>query len=134
MVDGAEEGQLKGPIDSLAPYTPLSPNETGLQFHAVSCPSTEDCFVVAEPEPFPGGPPSYGEILATHDGGVTWKAQKLPSSPGGLIAISCPSTKDCVAVGEAWTNPNASVPSQPPAIATTTNSGQTWQLRTYNGE
>jgi hypothetical protein len=24
MVDGAEEGQLKGPIDFLAPYTPMT--------------------------------------------------------------------------------------------------------------
>ena len=90
----------------------------------ISCPSTQECFVVGS-ETLPDGSPS-GRVFATDDGGLQWVSQTLPVSTTSLMGISCPSTTDCVAVGGGI--PPRGGPGQA-VIETTTDGGNDWFLR-----
>jgi photosystem II stability/assembly factor-like uncharacterized protein len=46
-------------------------------------------------------------VVTTHDGGTTWSAQLITSNAfalSGFSAVSCPSTTQCLAVGDGRTN------------------------------
>ena len=44
--------------------------------------------------------PSTAAVLATDDGGLSWPAQAVPPGLARLWAVTCPSDRDCQAVGE----------------------------------
>ena len=50
-----------------------------------------------------GGTPAAGALFATTNGGATWEPRIVPAAVAGLEAVSCASTKDCVAVGTSAT-------------------------------
>jgi photosystem II stability/assembly factor-like uncharacterized protein len=57
-------------------------------------------------------------ILTTANGGTTWKAEPVPSGVSFLNTVSCGSTSDCVAVGQAAMTVAA--------IVSTTDGGAKW--------
>jgi BNR/Asp-box repeat len=106
--------------------TPLAvgqpaPGGTG-QLGAVSCADATRCWAVgvAGPNTAPAGGATV--IVATKNGGTTWKAQHLTGgATPQLSGISCPTRLACMAVG---TN-GASVPGSG-VVVTTEDGGVTW--------
>ena len=90
----------------------------------ISCPSTQECFVVGSEIPGDGSP--SGRVFATDDGGLQWVSQSLSLGTTSLLGISCPSTTDCVAVGGGV--PPRGGPGQA-MIVTTPDAGNDWVPR-----
>ena len=93
---------------------------TPIALVGLSCPGTLTCYAVGTPPSLPNGP---GAILVTTDGGLHWRTQAYPQDQSPhptfaalteLIAVACPNTAVCYAVG------NGGV------IVTTGDGGQTW--------
>jgi hypothetical protein len=99
---------------------------------AVSCGSPLDCVAVGF-QPVPGeqfSDASEGAVVATSDGGLSWRLVSLPSSVASLSAVSCATATRCVALGDAPPTPSPSGPEpaepyQAIAIATR-NTGGRW--------
>jgi hypothetical protein len=95
-------GKSWTPLPWSAPPPPA--NESGLmssQLDAISCTTTLRCVVVGEASyqtAFPQSSETQGVISITGDGGQTWQSQLV--SALDVTGISCPSTQDCVAVGQ----------------------------------
>jgi hypothetical protein len=92
-----------------APRTlPTPAGGTGVILNGVSCASVSRCVAVGEY--FTGG---TGAAIAESWNGVRWTAATPPtpavSVVGDLNAVSCPSVRSCVAVGESATNAGSSV-------------------------
>jgi photosystem II stability/assembly factor-like uncharacterized protein len=93
---------------------------------AVSCGSSSDCVAVGS-QPVPGQQFSdafEGAVVATSDGGLSWRVVSLPSGVASLSAVSCATATRCLALGA----PSGPVPAgsyQVIAIATR-NGGSTW--------
>ncbi|MDQ1686247.1 MAG: hypothetical protein QOC82_2984 [Frankiaceae bacterium] len=60
-----------------------------------------------------------GNLLVTHDGGVSWAAAQIPDVGGSIASIACPSPADCVAGG--WTASDAV------QLLTSRDGGSSWQ-------
>ena len=89
--DNAAHGAILATTDSGTTWT----NQTlpaGITYvNRVACPSTTDCYVVADG-------PSGGAILKSTNSGGTWTGQTVP--PGlTLNGIACPGLTDCEVVG-----------------------------------
>ncbi len=96
------------------------PSGTGA-LNAVACVSLQDCWAVGEASS--GGP---GVVVATTDGGLSWKRQAVPGGSSGTYSsifygISCVNHMDCWAVGEGGTGAGLGL-----AIVTT-DGGATWR-------
>ncbi len=104
------------------------PSKTGSGFrivslNAVSCASRNDCWVAGATSA------NAGVVLATTDGGKKWHPQfestqlQNPASAGlyALNGISCPTTRECWAVG--------STSSGSGAVVATSDAGRTWQAQ-----
>ncbi len=76
--------------------------------HAISCASTSDCIVTGYEKTA-----NTGVILATTNGGVTWKSQTSGTSEK-LWGVSCPAVSTCFILGNAGT------------ILHTTDGGAVW--------
>ena len=106
--------------------TPLAvgqpaPAGTG-ELGAVSCATARRCWAVgvAGPNPAPAGVRRV--IVATTNGGASWKAQHVAGgSTPQLSGISCPTPTECMAVG----SNGASLPGSG-VVVTTTDAGATW--------
>ena len=112
-------GEPKGTPLVLGQPAPAGTGELG----AVSCATARRCWAVgvAGPTPrrHPGGPTV---IVATTNGGQTWKAQHVTGgSTPQLSGVSCPTADDCIAVG----SNGASLPGSGVVLATT-DGGATW--------
>jgi hypothetical protein len=100
----------------------LTPNPTGSFFAGVSCPATNDCRAVG------GYLNSLGRAvpLAEAWNGRVWRQQTAPSPSGAaqsaLLAVSCPSTSRCTAVGTSDGAPLAEA-----------FGGTTWKLQSIPG-
>jgi photosystem II stability/assembly factor-like uncharacterized protein len=82
-----------------------------------ACASASLCVAVGEASAHVIG------MAVTEDGGRTWHQVPLSSLSGSLMAVSCPDTRSCLAVGEV-TNPRASAGD---AIALlSSDGGKTW--------
>jgi hypothetical protein len=79
---------------------------------SVDCPSDLDCFL--------GGAGS--QIAASTDGGTSWTAQSLPSSVGGINAISCVSTSTARLAAAVLVGPGV--------VFATSNGGTSWTQST----
>jgi photosystem II stability/assembly factor-like uncharacterized protein len=84
--------------------TPLAvgrpaPAGTG-ELDSVSCADARRCWAVGVVGPNPALPGGIAVIVATTDGGASWKSQRVAGgSTPQLSAISCPTTTQCMAVG-----------------------------------
>jgi photosystem II stability/assembly factor-like uncharacterized protein len=80
----------------------------------ISCPSLTSCFAAGAVDA--NGVAGHDAIVATVDGGAHWAAQAVPTPPGaqGLSTISCPSPRQCWAVGDL-------------VALVTANGGRTWR-------
>jgi photosystem II stability/assembly factor-like uncharacterized protein len=80
----------------------------------ISCPSLTSCFAAGAVDA--NGVAGHDAIVATVDGGAHWVAQAVPTPPGaqGLSTISCPSPRQCWAVGDL-------------VALVTANGGRTWR-------
>ena len=87
----------------------------------VACPSASECTAVGGTSNTNGGPAS-GAIIATTDGGTTWRGQTIPSGVAYLRGVACPSTSGCTAVG--------SGPAGSGLVVATTDGGATWTRQT----
>jgi photosystem II stability/assembly factor-like uncharacterized protein len=91
--------------------------------NAASCPTASDCFAVGQDE--------LGDfaVIASTDGGQTWRSQALPyREAGALTGISCPTRLNCWAIGN-FAPPGPPIPGLTPLYATS-NGGQTWTAQT----
>jgi hypothetical protein len=99
-----------------------APAGTG-ELGAISCATARRCWAVGVASPNAAvHPGSATVIVATRNGGRTWRAQRVAG--GGtpqLSGVSCPTTNDCMAVG----SDGASLPGSGVVLATT-NAGATW--------
>ncbi len=104
-------------------------------FTSVSCTDTEHCWVTGAL-----GIGGTSTIIATADGGSTWatlawSAPPLPPNSVALIgsqlnAITCTTSNDCVAVGQATYSMTVSPPIETQGvISTTDDGGQSWQTQ-----
>ena len=115
-------GQPKG--------TPLvlgqpAPAGTG-QLSAVACANAERCWAVGVAGATSSATLPATVIIATKDGGKKWRAQAVRGSViPQLSGISCPTTRDCIAVGST----GASVPGSDVAY-TTSDGGAIWSPAT----
>jgi len=130
---GRAAPRVLGQVDG----TPLvvgkpAPDGTG-QLGAVSCPSARRCWAVGVAGPDPSaaatGAASPAVIVASADGGNTWRAEHVTGgSTPQLSAVSCPTSARCMAVGSNGSSlPGGGV------VVTTTDAGQTWAPATAPG-
>lgn len=112
-------GAPKGTPLVLGQPAPAGTGELG----ALSCPTVRRCWAVGIAGPnATARPGSSTVIVATKNGGRTWRAQHVAGgSIPELNGVSCPTPKDCVAVG----SNGASLPGSGVVVATT-NAGATW--------
>lgn len=68
----------------------------GVTVGALSCPTAGHCWAAGHRQ-------ADGLVVATSDGGATWKAAGLPAGVEYVADISCPATGSCVAVGSGTT-------------------------------
>ncbi len=98
-----------------------APAGTG-QLGAVSCADAKRCWAVGLAGPNSSAALPATVIIATKDGGVKWVAQAVSGSViPQLSGISCPTVRDCMAVGST----GASLPGSD-VVYTTSDVGKTW--------
>jgi hypothetical protein len=90
---------------------------------AVDCPTQTSCFAVGSTVGG-AGVPNGAAVIATTDGGGSWKPEVIPPAAGHLSDISCSDQRDCVAVGQATLSSNGQG-----VIITTVDGGRSWQSR-----
>jgi len=107
-------------------WTQVYNNINNFYPNAISCPTTTDCWFVAESG---GGSDQPGaNIIATNDGGKTWTTQWTSSNPNySLMAISMMSTTEGWAAGGVL---DANFDGE---WLYTSNGGQTWTATTIHG-
>ncbi|MBF6557065.1 MAG: hypothetical protein IVW52_13035 [Acidimicrobiales bacterium] len=87
---------------------------------ALDCPTASSCWAVGST--VGGAGASNGAaVIATTDGGSTWRGQVIPATVGYLSGISCSDQRHCAAVGQADQASNGQG-----AVITTSNGGATW--------
>jgi hypothetical protein len=87
---------------------------------ALDCPTVGSCWAVGST--VGGAGASNGAaVIATTDGGSTWKGQVIPATVDYLSGISCSDQRHCAAVGQAGPASNGQG-----AMITTSNGGATW--------
>jgi hypothetical protein len=92
---------------SWTPYTDLP---SGLQYTAISCPTTSVCYA--------GGNPvanTSAQVVVSDDGGQTWTLTKIPSIDGWITSLDCTATYSCFLTSSGG------------QIYFTTSSGLEWQ-------
>jgi photosystem II stability/assembly factor-like uncharacterized protein len=109
-------GPTSNPED-LAPHIQVAGGSTPGHgsFNAVTCVSATACFAAG------ADPNGSGAISSTTNGRSGWLARSVPSGVATLDAITCPTTTDCIAVGQG-------------AILNTTDGGQSWRLQTPSAQ
>ncbi len=90
---------------------------------AVACPTETACWAVGSTVGG-AGVPNGAAVIATTNGGGSWKPQVIPPAAGYLSRISCSDQRDCVAVGQAAQTSNGQA-----VIIATTDGGHSWQSR-----
>jgi photosystem II stability/assembly factor-like uncharacterized protein len=98
-------------VDPPAPVNSLS---------ALDCASVSRCWAVGATVGL-NGAPNGAAVIATTNGGTTWKNEVIPPSVASLSGIACTNKDHCVAVGQS----NQSFGGQAIAIATT-DGGRVW--------
>ena len=91
---------------------------------AVSCATALRCWAVGS-SVATSAAPTGPVIVASVNGGATWKVQPLPTGIGYLADIACGTTRACTAVGQAGGSGVG-----PGVILATTNGGATWASQT----
>ncbi len=89
----------------------------------VACPTESACWAVGSTVGG-AGIPNGAVVIATTNGGATWKPQVIPPAAGYLSSIACADQHDCVAVGQAAQASNGQA-----VILATTDGGRAWQSR-----
>ena len=111
-------GAPKGTPLVLGQPAPAGTGELG----AVSCATARRCWAVGVARPSPAASGSPTVIVATRNGGRTWRAQHVTGgSTPQLSGVSCPGPADCMAVG----SNGASLPGSGVVLATT-DGGASW--------
>ncbi len=116
-------GEPKGTPLAIGQPAPTGTGELG----AVSCANARRCWAVgvAGPNPPPVGANAV-VIVATKNGGTSWKAQQVTGgTTPQLSGVSCPTVTECMAVG----SNGASLPGSG-VVVTTTDAGTTWSPTT----
>jgi photosystem II stability/assembly factor-like uncharacterized protein len=94
---------------------------------ALTCPDDNHCYATVEVGDL-GAKSGTPEVLATSDGGATWRLENVfaltPSSGNGLTSITCPSIDTCLASGYQRSLTNAKLSTG--SIFVTSDGGQTW--------
>jgi photosystem II stability/assembly factor-like uncharacterized protein len=94
--------------------------------HALACPTPARCLAVGTSSPnLAGITPAHSVAVSSTDGGRTWSAAGAPPGIGDAVAVACPTTRRCTAVGTAWTG--TAPPAPVGAVATTNDGGATWR-------
>ena len=71
------------------------PNEPIL---AVDCTGSDECLTAGFDPSTQGA--ARGEIYRSLDGGATWVSVSLPGAAFGLGSVTCPTARECIAVGD----------------------------------
>jgi photosystem II stability/assembly factor-like uncharacterized protein len=112
-------GAPKGTPLVLGQPAPAGTGELG----ALSCATSRRCWAVGVASPNAAAHPGTSTVIvATKNGGRTWRAQRVTGgSTPQLSGVSCPTPTDCIAVG----SNGGSLPGSGIVLATT-NAGATW--------
>jgi len=122
---GSTDGGSTWTSEASPGATTASPNSTKvIAFGGVSCPTSTDCWVVGATTA------NTGAVIATADGGHTWRAQNVPTSDDGrslygLKSVSCPTSSNCWAVGATTGNTGA--------VLSSADGGRTWSTQSLPG-
>ena len=82
--------------------------------NGIWCPTSSNCWSVG------GTSSNSGVVIATSDGGGTWKPQNLPGGVSTLSSVSCSTSSQCSATGASS--------SRVGVVVSTTDGGATWGL------
>ena len=91
---------------------------------AVACPTDVRCWAVGSTTAV-DRTPATAAVVASSDGGHTWKVETIPATVGFLTDIACSSARTCTVVGQTGGAGAASG-----VILTTQDAGGTWTLQT----
>ncbi|HEX4217536.1 MAG TPA: hypothetical protein VHZ02_04155 [Acidimicrobiales bacterium] len=91
------------------------------QMKSASCADTGHCWAVGE-SVGQGATESPAAVIATTNGGKTWRSQAVPPGTGVLNDVSCADRQYCVAVGQ-----SDQAPSGGSAVVVTTDGGASWK-------
>lgn len=95
---------------------------------ALSCPTTAHCVALANVTPgrqlTQDGNVAVTAVLVSEDGGVTWSRRALAGGALVLDALTCPTPRNCVAVGVTPQRPGTTPLD---AITSTTDGGTHWR-------
>ncbi|MEI7858694.1 MAG: hypothetical protein WCI26_02580 [Acidimicrobiales bacterium] len=91
---------------------------------AVACPTDVRCWAVGFTTAI-DRTPATAAVVASSDGGRTWKVETIPATVGFLTDIACYSARACTVVGQTGGTGAASG-----VILTTQDAGATWALQT----
>jgi hypothetical protein len=90
------------------------------QMKSTSCADAKHCWAVGE-SVGRGTTESPAAVIATTNGGKSWRSQAVPPGTGALNDVSCADRHYCVAVGQ-----SDQAPSGGSAVLVTTDGGSTW--------
>jgi photosystem II stability/assembly factor-like uncharacterized protein len=94
---------------------------------ALTCPDEENCYATVGVGDF-GAKVGTPEVLATSDGGATWRLENVfasaPPNGNGLTSITCPSINNCLVSGAQRSMTNAKLSTG--SIFVTSDGGKTW--------
>ncbi len=94
----AAPGQLVTSANGGASWT-IVPRNLPDDAYGVACPEATVCLVVGTDWVGKDPPRPTGAILATLDGGRSWRAARLRYVPVGVAAVACPVVDRCLAAG-----------------------------------
>lgn len=104
------------------------------QIFQLSCPTATTCVGLATASAIINGamffPPYVGtRFLITHDGGAHFTVSASPPA-ASMFTLSCPTARDCVAVGTRDRDRTARYANEPGVVAITHDGGTTWSSGT----
>jgi photosystem II stability/assembly factor-like uncharacterized protein len=94
-----------------ATWVELSGAASGQSLGAISCPDAEHCLAV-------GG--TSDNTLSTNDGGTSWSAGTIPTSPEAATSVTCTNDQDC------WATESGTYSTSSTEVFITTDGGTTW--------
>jgi hypothetical protein len=117
-------GEVAGAVKDLPqPFVAYNPEGLACASNGQLC-----VLVGATSFAFPSaGSPVSGEVLRSTDGGHTWSRADIPATVAKVLAVSCPSSTWCIAIGNGRSTLGPD-PYGPSEALTTGDGGQTWSL------
>jgi hypothetical protein len=95
-------------------------NTSGPEDGALTCPTTQSCYVEGDNASSPSGPADWDTLYVSADGAETWSTLPVPAGVTFTSALACTTARDCAAGGLYY--------GHQAVYLTTTTGGHSWTI------